>query len=91
MESIKTKGKKVHKKVWIDSVEFFVLKAEFYTKSGRLSKTIDMSELTELNGVIFPQKIEVEDLRKKISFSVNIENLNTELQIAESEFQPKAL
>ena len=91
VESIKTKGKKVHKKVWIDSAEFFVVKAEFYTKSGRLSKTIDMSELTESNGVIFPQKIEVKDLRKKISFSVNIENLNTELQIAASEFQPKAL
>jgi hypothetical protein len=91
VESLKTKGKRMRTIVWIDSAEFFVLKAEFYTKSGRKSKVIKMGDLTESNGMTFPQKIDVEDLRKKISFSVNVENFNTEININEYDFQPKAL
>ncbi|MBC8312568.1 MAG: outer membrane lipoprotein-sorting protein [Candidatus Marinimicrobia bacterium] len=91
LESIKTRGKKMRTMVWVDSVEFFVLKAEFYTKSGRKSKVIKMGDLAESNGMTFPQKIDVEDLRKKITFAVKVEKLNTHILINESDFYPRAL
>ena len=76
LESVQRSKKKVRKKLWIDKDEFFILKAEFYTKSGRKSKTIDLSDLSVKNEITFPQSIHVEDLRKKIVYEVKIKNIN---------------
>ena len=64
------------KKLWIDREGFFILKAEFYTKSGRKSKIIEMGDLLVKNDMTFPQSIHVEDLRKKTIYKVKIENID---------------
>ena len=76
LESVQRSKKKIRKKLWIDKEEFFILKVEFYTKSGRKSKTIDLSDLSVQNEITFPQSIHVEDLRKKIIYEVKIKNIN---------------
>ena len=76
LESVQRSKKKVSKKLWIDKDEFFILKAEFYTKSGRKSKIINMGNFSVENEMTFPQSIHVEDLRKKITYKAKIENIN---------------
>ena len=76
LESVQKSKKKILKKLWIDREDFFILKAEFYTKSGRKSKIIEMSDLSVKNDMIFPQSIHVEDLRKKTIYKVKIENID---------------
>ena len=88
VESKKTTGKKTSKKLWIDAKEFFVLKAEFYTKSGRKSKTIEMGELSRINEMTFPQKIYVNDIRKKTTYEVSISKIQIIDDIDESLFAP---
>jgi hypothetical protein len=88
LESVQRSKKKVRKKLWIDQDEFFILKAEFYTKSGRKSKTIDLSDLSVKNEMTFPQSIHVEDLRKKIVYEVKIENINLLPTFNVNDFNP---
>ena len=88
LESVQRAKKKVRKKLWIDTDEFFILKAEFYTKSGRKSKTIDMGDLSVKSKMTFPQSIYVEDLRKKIIYEVKIENINLLPRFDVNDFNP---
>jgi hypothetical protein len=88
VESKKTTGKKTSKKLWIDAKEYFVLKAEFYTKSGRKSKTIEMGELSQINEMTFPQKIDVNDIRKKTTYEVSISDIKFIDDVDESLFAP---
>ena len=89
LESVQRSKKKIRKKLWIDKDEFFILKAEFYTKSGRKSKTIDMGDFSVKNEMTFPQSIHVEDLRKKIIYDVKIENINLSPVYNVDNFMPK--
>jgi len=88
LESVQRSKKKVLKKLWIDKDEFFILKAEFYTKSGRKSKTIDLSDLSVENEMTFPQSIHVKDLRKKIIYEVKIEKINLLPRFNVNDFNP---
>jgi len=88
LESVQKSKKRVRKKLWIDASEFFILKAEFYTKSGRKSKTIDMGELSVKKEMTFPQSIHVEDLRKNIIYDVKIENINLSPTFNVNDFNP---
>ena len=91
IESKKTTGKKSVKKLWIDATDFFVLKAEFYTKSGRKSKSITMGKLSKIKDIIFPQEIVVDDIRKKTTYTVSIENIDLDIKINKADFHPKDL
>ena len=88
VESKKSKGKKTSKKLWIDVKEYIVLKAEFYTKSGRKNKTIEIRELSRINDIILPEQIYVNDIRKKTTYEVNISNIQFYDDIDESMFTP---
>ena len=88
LESVSRSKKKVRKKLWIDQDEFFILKAEFYTKGGRKSKTIDLSDLSVKNEMTFPQSIHVKDLRKKIIYEVKIEKINLLPTFNVNDFNP---
>lgn len=88
LESVQRSKKKVRKKLWIDKDEFFILKAEFYTKSGRKSKTIDLSDLSVKNEMTFPKSIHVKDLRKKIIYEVKIVNINLLPRFNVNDFNP---
>jgi hypothetical protein len=88
LESVSRSKKKIRKKLWIDESEFYILKAEFYTKSGRKSKTIEMGDFLVKNQMTFPQSIHVEDLRKKIIYDVKIENINLLPMFNVNDFSP---
>lgn len=88
VESKKNTDKKAFKRLWIDVNEYFLLKVEFYTKSGRKSKTVEMRELSSINNMVFPQKIDVNDIRKKTIYQVNISNFQFYDDLDESMFKP---
>lgn len=88
LELVQRSKKKVRKKLWIDQDEFFILKAEFYTKSGRKSKIIDFGDLSVKDEITFPQSIHVKDLKKKIIYEVKIENINLFPRFNMNDFNP---
>ena len=87
VESIDKRSKEV-KKIWIDKNEFFVLKSEFYTKSGRKSKVIKVGDLSKINNIIFPKSIEIKDLRRKTKYNLEIYNFELKPDYNLNEFYP---
>ena len=68
IESVE-KGKsgniKESKKLWIDKENYFIHKAEFYTKSGRLYRSAECKDIQIVEGIAFPSQIFVADLNSK--------------------------
>ena len=70
------KGKvKNSKKLWINTNNYLIHKAEFYTKSGRLYRTVDCTNIQEIDGISFPSTIFVNDLKSKSEIHVQLENI----------------
>ena len=90
LESRKTKNKD-HKKVWVDAKDFFIHKAEFYTKRGRKRRVVHLDELQVVNEIIVPTHIIVEDLKKDIQYEVQINNMEYKPCEKVNMFTPKAL
>ena len=66
---------KKHKRIWIDVETYMVLKTDLYTKSGRLYKSINCSELVLVEGIIFPKMIKVDDLKTKDEIQIKINEI----------------
>ena len=76
IESIEKNNKKNSKKIWIDQEEYFIHKVEYFTKRGRKNKIIEMHDLIKIDNLTFPRTIKIQDLRKKISYSISISNID---------------
>jgi outer membrane lipoprotein-sorting protein len=68
-------------KVWVDKDRFIPLKKELYAKSGVLLKRMELSDVKQIQGRWFPEKILFKDVLK--------EGDGTEFQIMEIEFNSK--
>ena len=90
LESRKMKNKD-HKKMWVDAKEFFIHKAEFYTKRGRKRRVVHLDELRVVNEMIVPTHIKVEDLKKGIQYEVQVIDLEYKPCEKVNMFTPKAL
>ena len=90
LESRNSKNKD-HKKVWVDAKDFFIHKAEFYTKRGRKRRVMHLDELQIVNEMTIPTHIKVDDLKKNIQYEVQVNALEYKPCEKVDMFTPKAL
>ena len=92
IKSIK-KGKngkvKESKKICIDKENYLIHKAEFYTKSGRLYRSVECTDIQCIEGIAFPLKIFVKDLKSKSEIFVQLDNIEINPQFETELFLPK--
>ena len=62
--------------MWIDKENYFIHKAEFYTKSGRLYRSVKCTDIQTVADIAFPNKIFVKDLKSKSEIFVQLDNIN---------------
>ena len=84
------KGKaKKSKKIWIDTDSFMILKVEFYTKSGRLYRSVECSNYQYFEKIIFPMNIYVRDLKSKTDIQIIIKDIEMNPKFDMEIFIPK--
>ena len=73
--------------VWIDTVDFLQLKAEFYDEDGALVNIMNSNEIKELGGRKITSRIEIFPVDKKGNSTVIIYNtIEFDKEIADSFF-----
>ena len=93
IESIeqKKKGKQGEtKKLWINIDDYFIHKAEFYTKSGRLYRIVECSGVHLVEGLSFPEKVFVNDLKSKSEILLDISEISINPKFSPDLFIPKS-
>ena len=75
VEKGKSGNVKESKKLWIDKENYFIHKAEFYTKSGRLYRSAECKDIQFIKGIAFPSQIFVEDLKSKSQMQLQLTDI----------------
>jgi outer membrane lipoprotein-sorting protein len=92
IKSVK-KGKngkvKKSKKIWIDPDDYLIYKVEFYTKSGRLYRSVECTDVQTIEGITFPSKIFVKDLKSKSEIFVELDKIEINPQFETGLFIPE--
>ena len=92
IESV-VKGKngkvKESKKIWINMRDYLIHKVEFYTKSGRLYRSVECTDIQNIAEIAFPQKIFVKDLKSKSEIVVKLNSIEINPQFESGLFIPK--
>ena len=92
IKSVK-KGKngkvKKSKKIWIDTDDYLIHKVEFYTKSGRLYRSVECTDVQTIEGVAFLSKIFVKDLKSKSEIFVELDKIEINPQFETGLFIPE--
>ena len=84
------KGKiKESKKLWIDTDSYMILKVEFYTKSGRLYRSVECSNYQYFETILFPMNIYVRNLKSKTDIQITIKDIEMNPQFDMEIFIPK--
>ncbi len=69
-------------KLWIDKETFLVWKGEYYTKSGRLLKEMEVLDTIELEGRVLPVETRISDKMKRDSETIMIlDELEVDIRI----------
>ncbi|MDC7226360.1 MAG: outer membrane lipoprotein-sorting protein [Spirochaetales bacterium] len=58
--------------VWIDKQDYIVMKGEYFTKSGRLLKEMEVLELGEIDGITLALETKISDKMKRDSDTILI-------------------
>lgn len=78
--------------VWIDMTDYIVLKGEYYTKSGRLLKDMEVLEIGEMDGVTMAVETRISDKMKSDSKTVLIvKNLKVDVKLDDEIFSLEEL
>ena len=77
------------KKIWIDTNDYLIHKAEFYTKSGRLYRSVECTDVQTIEGISFPLKIFVKNLKSKSEIFVQLDKMEINPQFEVGLFIPK--
>jgi len=92
IKSVK-KGKngkvKKSKKIWIDTDDYLIHKVEFYTKLGRLYRSVECTDVQTIEGITFPSKIFVKDLKSKSEIFVQLDKIEINPQFETGLFIPE--
>ncbi|MCD6580033.1 outer membrane lipoprotein-sorting protein [bacterium] len=56
--------------LYVDKDKFIILNAEYFAKSGRLLKTIDVQDIKKVKDHYFPTKMLIKDMRRKNSKTI---------------------
>ncbi len=75
-------------KLWIDTSDYFIHKAEFYSKTGRLYRSIHCLDLLKIEAIQFPSKILVKNLKSKSEIHLAISNFSLNPAFDTSLFTP---
>ena len=78
--------------VWIDKQDYLVLKGEYYTKSGRLLKEMEVLEIGELDGITLALKTRISDKMKSDSETLMIiRDLEVDIRLDDDVFSLEEL
>lgn len=78
--------------VWIEKSDFLVLKGEYYTKSGRLLKEMEVLEVDELGGITIAVETRISDKMKSNSETLLIvKDLKVNIRIDDEMFSLEEL
>ena len=79
-------------KYWIDAERYVMLKAEQYALSGRLLKTMEITDLMEQQGKIFPSRIVIRDqLKRNSSTEFAIDSIRIDIPLPRGIFSLEEL
>ena len=78
--------------VWIEKEDYLVLKGEYYTKSGRLLKEMEVLEIGELDGITLALKTRISDKMKSDSETLMIiRDLEVDIRLDDDVFSLEEL
>ena len=80
---------KESKKLWIDVQNHMILKVEFYTGSGRLYRSVACSNFHNVEEILFPMSLYVQDLRSKTETHITIKDIELNPEFDMDIFIPK--
>ena len=80
---------KKSKKIWIDTNDYLIYKVEFYTKSGRLYRSVECTDVQTIEGIAFFSKIFVKDLKSKSEIFVELDKIEINPQFETGLFIPE--
>ena len=66
-----------------------IMKVEFYTGSGRLFRSIECSDFHDVEDILFPMSIYVQDLRSKTDIQITIRDIEINPQFDMDIFIPR--
>ena len=69
--------------------DYLIHKAELYTKSGRLYRSVECRDIQTIADIVFPQKIFVKDLKSKSEIFVQLDDIEINPQFETGLFIPK--
>ena len=69
---------------------YMILKVEFYTRSGRLFRSIECSNFHNVEDILFPLMIEIQDLKSKSDIQITIKDIILNPQFDVDIFNPRA-
>lgn len=70
------------RKVWVDTVAYLPIRAEYYAKSGKLMKEITIGDFQKFRSRNFPTKIKmVNKLRQKTYTELTLKNIKIDIEI----------
>ncbi len=75
-------------RLWIDIEDFFIHKAEFYSKTGRLYRTIDCRDLIKIDKIQFPSRILVNNLKSNTEIQLEISQIRINPEFDKTLFIP---
>ena len=77
------------KKLWIDIQNHMILKVEFYTGSGRLYRSVACSNFHNVEEILFPMSIYVQDFKSKTETHITIKDIELNPEFDMDIFIPK--
>ena len=61
--------------MWIDKENYFIHKAEFYTKSGCLFRSVVCSYIKTIDGYVLPANIFIKNMKLKTEIHLHIRDI----------------
>ena len=78
------------RKIWIGTDDYIIYKVEFYTKSGRLYRTVECKSIFLLDGIHFPSEVYVKDRKSKSEIIVELFDFIIDPEFSNDIFKPKS-
>jgi len=70
------------RKVWVDTISYLPIRAEYYAKSGKLMKEITIGDFQKFGSRNFPTKIRmVNKLRQNTYTELTLKNIKIDAEI----------
>ena len=75
--------------IWIDDINYRIVKVITYNKYGRVVKELLFSDFNNIDRFSMPNKVDIKDKKRKISYHAKINNFQLVKTFKRNFFQPK--